>query len=49
MRTSKAKFEFRKIAHLIEQSEMMVLLKYFLVKTSKAKPEVRKQDIKTQL
>ena len=25
MRTSKAKFEFRKIVHLIEQSEMMVL------------------------
>ena len=43
MRTSKAKFEFRKIAHLIEQSEMMVLPKYFLVKTSEAKSEVRKQ------
>ena len=27
MRTSKAKFKFRKIAHLIEQSEMMVLPK----------------------
>ena len=25
MRTSKAKFEFRKIVHLIERSEMMVL------------------------
>ena len=43
MRTSKAKFEFRKIAHLIEQSEMMVLPKYFLAKTSEAKSEVRKQ------
>ena len=37
------KFEFRKIAHLIEQSEMMVLPKYFLAKTSEAKSEVRKQ------
>ena len=43
MRTSKAKFEFRKIVHLIEQSEMMVLPSYFLAKTSKAKSEVRKQ------
>jgi len=25
MRTSKAKFEFRKIAHLIKRSEMMVI------------------------
>ena len=37
------KFEFRKIAHLIEQSEMMVLPKYFLAKTSEAKFEFRKQ------
>ena len=37
------KFEFRKIAHFIEQSEMMVLPKYFLAKTSEAKFEFRKQ------
>ena len=28
--------EFRKIAHLIERSEMMVLPRYFLVKTSES-------------
>ena len=36
------KFEFRKIVHLIEQSEMMVLPKYFLAKMSEAKFEFRK-------
>ena len=42
MRTSEVKFEFRKIVHLIEQSEMMVLPKYFLAKMSEAKFEFRK-------
>ena len=36
MRTSKAKFEFRKIAHLIERSEMMVLPQQFLAETSES-------------
>ena len=36
MRTSKAKFEFRKIVHLIERSEMMVLPQQFLAKTSES-------------
>ena len=36
MRTSEAKFELRKIAHLIERSEMMVLPSYFLAKTSES-------------
>ena len=39
MRTSKAKFEFRKIAHLIERSEMMVLPQKHLMKASEAKLE----------
>ena len=46
MRTSKAKFEFRKIAHLIERSEMMVLPQ---VETTSDIPLERMKDVEVRI